>query len=107
MRLLRRLIAIGVLLGLVPGVGELIENTGHLALHGDLAHAGSHGDEDAGAEHGCTGVFHLCACHNGPAVALPSCERPAPAVAEAEQRPARGTLPEPGATAGVFRPPRA
>jgi hypothetical protein len=60
-----RTIALLLLLVLTPGVGEAVENLCHLVAEGHLAHGASH-DEEAphpGAEHGCSGTFHLCACH--------------------------------------------
>jgi hypothetical protein len=49
---------------LVPGAFELVEESVHLAMHGDLAHdplAGK-GHTPFGQEDGCGGGFHLCSC---------------------------------------------
>jgi len=53
-----------MLLALVPGVGELLENTMHLVLEGHMAHAAPDGDSHTpwGDEHGCTGAMHFCSC---------------------------------------------
>lgn len=64
-RNLYRWTAVALLLTLIPGAGELVENFGHMLIEGHLAHASETGDEhsEAGTEHGCTGTFHLCGCH--------------------------------------------
>jgi hypothetical protein len=60
-----RLAALLLLWALFPGAGEVTENLVHLSLHGHTAHAAGHADDHAkpGAEHGCTGPFHVCSCH--------------------------------------------
>lgn len=65
-KLVRRLAAFLLVWALFPGVGEVAENVVHLSLHGHLAHAVGHEDDHAhsGAEHGCTGPFHICSCHS-------------------------------------------
>lgn len=67
--MLIRLIALLVTVAMWPGLSELVELTVHAAEHGDVAHAGD--DEHDGTplgedEHGCSGTFHLCACHHSP-----------------------------------------
>jgi hypothetical protein len=61
-----RLVAALLLGCLTPGVGEAVENLGHLLASGHLAHAeeAEHHHEEPGDEHGCNGVFHLCSCHS-------------------------------------------
>jgi hypothetical protein len=65
-RSLVRFIAVATLVCLlVPGLGEAAENLWHVVRTGHSAHDLSAGeqhvpDED---EHGCTGTFHLCSCH--------------------------------------------
>jgi hypothetical protein len=55
-----------VLVALLPGMGELVENTMHVVVQGHLAHADADGDshETPDPEHGCAGPFHACACCN-------------------------------------------
>lgn len=67
--MLVRLIALVLTVAMWPGLSELVELTMHAAEHGDLAHADD--DEHEGTplgedEHGCSGTFHLCACHHSP-----------------------------------------
>lgn len=63
-----RLAAVALILlavwGLVPTVGELVENAAHLLLEGHSAHNApdGHHHEPAGPEHGCGGAVHLCSC---------------------------------------------
>jgi len=61
-----RLVAALLLGCLTPGVGEAVENLGHLLARGHLAHAegAAHHHSEPGDEHGCNGVFHLCSCHS-------------------------------------------
>lgn len=61
----RHLLAVLLILALTPGVGEAMENLGHLALEGHLAHTSGHQDDhpNPGPEHGCNGPFHICPCH--------------------------------------------
>jgi hypothetical protein len=61
-----RLVAALLLGCLTPGVGEAVENLGHLLASGHLAHAeeAEHHHTEPGDEHGCNGVFHLCSCHS-------------------------------------------
>lgn len=60
----RRIAALVLLLVLFPGAGEAIENAVHLVGFGHTAHAAGTPDshEPSGAEHGCSGMFHLCSC---------------------------------------------
>ncbi|HEX9733771.1 MAG TPA: hypothetical protein VGG06_17505 [Thermoanaerobaculia bacterium] len=82
--LARRGLAAVLLLALVPGVSEIVENVVHLAVEGHAAHARPSGDQhsEPGPEHGCNGTFHLCSCHHSlsflPAVAPPAVRRAAP-----------------------------
>ena len=57
-------LAVLLLAGLIPGVGELVENVVHLATRGHLAHAEANGDTHGplDAEHGCTGALHVFSC---------------------------------------------
>ncbi len=107
-----RLLLIGVLLwSLLPGLGEVVENSIHFLRHGHLAHdPASPGESHAPVdpEHGCGATFRLCSC----CCAQPS-EQPA-----REQSPSTGPLVEslppsevPQPSQGVIRrldrPPRA
>jgi hypothetical protein len=102
--------AIAVLLAylMVPGAGELTESVIHLIDTGHIAHALDDEAHDFdGDEHGCSGPFHLCACHASvpfdvrnrqPAVAAPNLlDEPLPW----ELDDARAD----GYRTGVFRPP--
>ncbi len=59
-----RLLALLIAFAMLPAGWELVEVAVHAAHHGDLAHAGDDAhDEPLGQdEHGCTGLFHFCAC---------------------------------------------
>ena len=61
-----RLLALIVLLAVLPTT-ELVEQVTHVVEHLLEAeapdHSAHHGG-DAGDEHGCTGLVHLCACHH-------------------------------------------
>jgi len=65
---MKRVMTIGItallLWAVAPGLGELLENSVHLAQEGHLAHAAPDGDQHdgSGPEHGCTGTVHLCSC---------------------------------------------
>lgn len=61
-----RFVSLILALSLMPGAFEVIENAGHLIREGHLAHVAAAVEdhhEPLGPEHGCTLVFHLCACH--------------------------------------------
>jgi hypothetical protein len=50
---------------MVPGAGEFLESAVHLVQTGHTAHALADGEHDPeGAEHGCSGPFHVCQCHS-------------------------------------------
>jgi len=67
-----RALAVLVALALTPGLAEGVEDLGHFLAEGHTLHAPtvveaphdehekSHGND----EHGCTTLFHLCACHS-------------------------------------------
>lgn len=60
-----KICALGLVLAMTPGSGEIMENVAHLLAQGHLAHVEADGDrhEPTGPEHGCTPVFHFCGCH--------------------------------------------
>lgn len=49
---------------LIPGAFEVMENLWHLGATGHVAHAADAGADHApeGQEHGCSGTFHFCTC---------------------------------------------
>jgi hypothetical protein len=79
------ILALLMTLSLLPTL-EVVEAVVHWVEHGDLAHGGGeeHGSALGADEHGCTGIFHLCACHTASVIA--------PAL--------QGEMPGPLATAG-------
>jgi hypothetical protein len=65
-----RILALLLTLSIVPSTMELVEAVVHWAEHGDSAHGDGHGSSALGTdEHGCSGTFHLCACHTASVVA--------------------------------------
>ena len=106
--LLARLLVLGLVWSLTPGLTEAAENLWHLAAAGHGAHAVAEGDDHAprGDEHGCSGSYHLCACHHSVTPTL------AQAVSLQAPRSAGGTVTSPDAPppdpvrAGPFHPPR-
>jgi len=60
----RLLLALVLINGLVPGLGEVVESVVHYAAEGHLAHSeADHGDlGDQGDEHGCGTTEHRCLC---------------------------------------------
>lgn len=58
---------------LVPGALEVVENLWHLCLKGHVAHAVDAGADHApkGQEHGCNGTFHFCSCCQSLSSAVP------------------------------------
>lgn len=59
----RVLLAFILILGLVPGLGELVEQVVELATHGHFAHAIAEEGAHHSSEAGCNPVQHTCACH--------------------------------------------
>jgi hypothetical protein len=60
-----RLVALLVLLAVLP-TAELAEQIEHVVVHffdGDAPDHDAHHDAQPGDEHGCTGLVHLCSCH--------------------------------------------
>ena len=64
-RPLQILLAFVLILGLIPGLGEVIEQGVELARHGHFAHsiAGERGPDHV--ENGCSPIQHSCPCHHG------------------------------------------
>ena len=74
----RQLLTFVLVVSLMPGLGELLENGEHLLHDGHLAHTSSHEGEEhtatheaLAAEHGCTPVTHMCPCHVSIPVLVP------------------------------------
>ena len=60
-----RLVALLVLLAVLPTI-ELAEQIEHVVVHaldGEAPDHSRHHDAQPGDEHGCTGLVHLCSCH--------------------------------------------
>ena len=81
----RRLFATLLLLALFPGLGEAVENFGHLLEEGHLAHLQEHRadaehESGPGPEHGCNGTFHVCPCHVSLSFVTPLGPKVGPAV---------------------------
>jgi|GEM_PF-6274142 len=62
-----KIYALVLALVMMPGSFEFMENAAHLLARGHLAHVAADGDQHQppGPEHGCTPLFHVCACHTG------------------------------------------
>lgn len=54
-----------LVLALMPGTFEIMENIVHFVTEGHLAHLTADADhhDPSGSEHGCTPIFHACGCH--------------------------------------------
>jgi len=110
MRLQRSKICCLVLVVVIlPGIAEFLENAAHLVIEGHAAHTRADGDRHPpeGPEHGCTPAFHFCGCHAS--LVLLGAEILPPILLRAVGSPAR---PAPDARSGGFsstvdRPPRA
>jgi hypothetical protein len=66
--MLRRVLAVFVLLQFTPMLAELTEWTVHYLSNEDFVHSAGHVDEQqdrqgSADEHGCTPALHSCACH--------------------------------------------
>lgn len=64
----RRFLVFVLILSILPGWPELLENVEHLLHDGHLAHSAQHDEaadegHDDVAEHGCTPMAHHCGCH--------------------------------------------
>lgn len=60
-----RLLALLLLFAVLP-TAELVEQTVHVISHGldaDAPAHRTHHDDSQSDEHGCTGLVHLCSCH--------------------------------------------
>jgi hypothetical protein len=105
----RALVAL-LLWGLTPGLAEVTENVGHLLATGHTAHATDRGADHApdGDEHGCSGAFHFCSCHQSLSSDLAACAAcKAPGTAWQPTPHPVSPAPLDSAPRGVERPPRA
>lgn len=68
-RLTRTLLVFIAVLGLLPGVSEMVEHVAELIEHGHPAHSVPGEHDPLGDEHGCTPLQHQCPCHVGQSVA--------------------------------------
>jgi hypothetical protein len=63
---LKRLLAILLLIVVTPAAAEVAETVAHLASHGDYVHSNDGHHPPMGQdEHGCTPSLHFCLCHTG------------------------------------------
>jgi hypothetical protein len=106
--LIPRLLVLGLVWLMTPGLTEAAENLWHVARAGHTAHAQNTGEDHApeGDEHGCSGTFHLCSCHHSPptALALSAVTRQLSLVAQTRTR-SEASFRGPD-TSSLFRPPR-
>lgn len=61
-----RILALLLVLAVIPSGMELVELAVHIAKYGDVAHADQHDKSKSplgSDEHGCSGTFHICSCH--------------------------------------------
>jgi hypothetical protein len=70
------LVAVFLVYLMMPGSLELTESLAHLVVHGDTAHGDPEGRDghdsgDGADEHGCSGGYHLCVCHQSTGFVLP------------------------------------
>ncbi len=106
MRRFAGFIASLLILGMTPTV-ELLENVVHLAFEGHTAHALPDLEhEKEGAEHGCSGTFHICSCHTSP-VFLEAAEAvlDTPVKAATTRVHFEADVPSEGHDRRLFRPP--
>jgi len=65
-QVLKRLLAVVLLIVVTPAVAEVAEAVAHLATHGDYVHSNDGHHQPMGQdEHGCTPSLHFCVCCAG------------------------------------------
>ena len=71
---MRTLVALLLIHGMDPALGEVVESAVHFAMAGHLAHSDAdHGDlGNQGDEHGCGTTEHRCQCCSSQVVAPPA-----------------------------------
>jgi hypothetical protein len=105
------LVAVFLVYLMTPGSLELTESLGHLVVHGDSAHADpeehdGQADPDGSDEHGCSGGYHLCVCHQATGFVVPFGVGIANAITPATNDALETAQPAPSAHPGrIFRPP--
>jgi hypothetical protein len=63
---LKKLLAVVLLIVVTPAAAEVAEAVAHLASHGDYVHSNDGHHPPLGQdEHGCTPSLHFCLCHTG------------------------------------------
>ena len=70
--LVTKILLLGVIWAITPGLTEVVENLWHFAAAGHSAHAIEEGSDHVpeNDEHGCTATFHLCSCHQAQSLTL-------------------------------------
>lgn len=92
---------------MTPGSAEVTENVIHFVANGHSAHAVADDEhQPSDVEHGCSGPFHVCACHQSTGFALTRIAGLSPIVTSpvqpfASPRP----LVAQGFVGRIFRPP--
>ena len=106
-----RIVALCLAYVIFPASGELTRDLVHLIATGHTEHeSGSahaeHAEHD-GAEHGCSGPYHACVCHQtvafAPPAVAPGAVAPSMCVVVVDQTAAPGPS---GVRGSLFRPPR-
>lgn len=72
-QLMRTVLALLLIYGMAPALGEVVESAVHVAVEGHLAHTDAdHGDlGEQGCEHGCGTTEHHCGCCASQVVVAP------------------------------------
>ncbi len=97
-----------VSVAMTPGVRELVLDLAHLVGDGHTAHVDECGDAHDEDEHGCTGPFHVCACHASMTMAAThevSIASPSPVLRELVHARAETREGPRGHLRALFRPP--
>lgn len=107
MRRLLPFVATLLVFSITPLGAELTEHLLHLVTRGQLAHTGHDRDHAAeGSEHGCSGPFHLCACHRTQTFVVTPSGTLRHDVTQGAPRSTPQREPAEGHLQRVFRPPR-
>ncbi len=105
-----KICALLLAISMIPGIFEVLENAAHLVGEGHLAHlesATTDHHEPVGPEHGCTQIFHVCACHTSMTFLTPT--SPISKSLSAAERLSQPDTPTPllDVSSTLDRPPRA
>lgn len=105
----RNVVALLALLAIAPGVPTLVDLSAHaLTVDATIESAARHHDEHEDSERGCSGPFHVCACHTPSLVGVfrrgveVRVDPPAMSAAAPPESFARGRA---GFRSSIFRPP--